>query len=138
MYYYFKNIDELTIKCAKEAAVIISNEFIFPTLEGIFNQTIQYDEIVTNAKKMNKTMAFLIQVYTEPSYKKDVQEYFGKLSQDYIDNTVRNSNYSLVKCKDIVPYIQLYITLLTNFMIFEDTNFLKPQMDALQKIVFED
>lgn len=132
IYYYFKSKEDLVIACAEEAAIQLEDTLI-PLQENLDN----LDELTLNLKRKcdenAATMKFLAQVFTVEKYSEQLKSVLSNMAKRYKKYAEIFAEKLCVNVNEIEPYIYMCITAATDYMIFGDITYIKPQFELLKK-----
>lgn len=132
IYYYFKSKDDLVIACAEEAAFRLENQLIAPLVHQLNNIDDLFFNLQIKADEMASLMRFLVKAFATPKYHEKLIPTLDGISKRYkkyaeMFAEVLDADISLVE-----PYVYMGITAATNYMIFGDNSFIKPQFDLIK------
>ena len=133
IYYYFKSKDDLVIACAEEAAITMETQLIAP----LINQLNDPDEMVNRLRKkadeFAPLMRFLAQAFATPKYHEKLIPTLSDISKRYRRYAEKFAEALNTNVETIEPYVYIGITAATNYMIFGDNSFIKPQFDLIKQ-----
>jgi len=138
LYYYFKSKDDVVLACAERAVRLISDNIMLPTIQEIIESTFDVNKFMSKAKEIIPMMNFLIQVYSESTYREEMTPFFSKANDMYQKYAERIASKADMDIELLRPYISSCITTISNYMIFNDETYLAPQfgliMDGIDKV----
>lgn len=128
LYYYFDSKDEVVILCAEEAALRLESA-LFPSAIALINEPdYMITQLLSKAKEMAPTMRFLVSVCASERYKDAMKAVLDKLAERYSIYTLKIANLLNCSSEEIEPYVYMTITTIANYMIFNETELIKPQI----------
>ncbi len=137
MYHYFSSKDEAVILCAEEAALRLERALIPQAIADMDDLDFMMDRLKQNADRMAPTMQFLVSVCTSKRYKKDMQPVLERLARRYACYAQQVASKIDCRKEDIELYVYMMITAVSNYMIFSEDVFVRPQVeiakDALER-----
>ena len=133
IYYYFKSKDDLVVACAEEAAFQLETQLIVPLKDELSNPTKMMADLQKKCDKLAPNMKFLAQAFTDDKYHKKLYPFLAAMTERY-------KNYAQIfadalgrDVDEIEPYVYIGITAATNYMIFGENAYIKPQFDLIKK-----
>ena len=132
LYYYFSSKDEAVILCAEEAALRLENAPLLPALKDLSNPDLMVNRLQSRADEMAPTMRFLDSVCASKRYKDSVKPVLDRLSKRYEQYAERIAKMLNCEAKEILPYVYMAITALTNYMIFKEDEIVYPQIQIIK------
>lgn len=132
MYYYFQTKEDLIVACAEEATIRLENSLIVPALKEIKEPHKMLVRLVTKSEEMAPTMKLLIQVCAMPKYSVLVQPVIDGLTNRYVIYAEKLADRLKCEKEEIEPYMYMTITALTNYMIFSEKDYIKPQIEMVE------
>ena len=135
LYYYFSSKDEAVVLCADEAAVRIEKALIEPAIQELQNPECMMKRLKERADKMAPTMRFLVSVCANRQYRLEMKPALDRLSHRYTFYAQKVAQKLNCKLEEIEPYVYMTITAITNYMIFEEENFIIPQIQIVEEAV---
>lgn len=95
------------------------------------------DELTLNLKRKCDenavTMKFLAQVFTVEKYSEQLKSVLSNMAKRYKKYAEIFAEKLCVNANEIEPYIYMCITAATDYMIFGDITYIKPQFELLKK-----
>lgn len=137
LYYYFRSKDEAVIECAEEASFQLENELIVTALSDMNNPKQMIDNLQIRALKFAPVMKFLVQVCSSNQYKDAMRAALDRLSERYTEYAELFSSRLNCDTSEIEPYVYMCITAITNYMVFEELQYVKPQLEIIKNMLIE-
>lgn len=132
IYYYFKSKDDLVVACAEEAAMQLERVLI-PLQEDLNDLDSVTKTLQKKCDLMAPKMKFLAQTFTVDKYRKQLKPLLDAMSQRYREYAEAFAERFGREVDEVAPYIYMGITAATDYMIFGDASYIKPQFDLLKK-----
>lgn len=132
IYYYFKSKDDLVVACAEEAALQIEKVLI-PLHEDLNDLDNVTKFLQKKCDLMAPKMKFLAQTFTVEKYREKLKPLLDAMSKRYTEYAEAFAKSFNRDVEDVAPYIYMGITAATNYMIFGDASYIKPQFDLLKR-----
>lgn len=132
IYYYFRTKDELIIACAEEAVLRVENKLFIPALSEVKNPKQMIENLQLNALKMSSTMKFFVSVCTDKRYSEQMKPVLERKSARYTQYYVNFAKALKADEKEVAPFIYMLITAISNYMVFQESSFVLPQLRAVQ------
>lgn len=133
MYYYFPSKEDAVVACAEEAAIRLENNLIMPALKDVSNPERLIKRLGSRAEEMAPTMKFLVQVCAVPKYEELIRPTLDRLSQRYDHYAQLFAEKIGCSKEEIEPYMYMSITAVTNYMVFNEKAYIRPQMQMAQQ-----
>ena len=137
LYYYFSTKDELVISCAEEATMRLETSLIHSAIKEIGSP----DSMLADLRKMSDEMAplmkFLASVCVAPRYRESVRPTLNRLSERYVYYAELFAEKLGCQTEEIEPYVYMGITAASNYMIFGENSFIRPQMNMIKSKINE-
>lgn len=132
MYVYFDSLDQLIIQSTAHCMAKVEDEFMAlspkdPADIKRFLEEVPY----WTAKKHGKKYRFMYQVYTSPKYLAYGKEFFKGVEQRYTEYAKQLELRLGIPWQIIQPMIFTFVRASVHYALFEDEDYLKPQMDML-------
>lgn len=137
IFYYFDTKDELIIACAEEAAFRLEEKLIAPLIKELDKPDEMMDKLQKKADEMAPLMRFLASAFTSPKYHEKLLPTLSKISERYKHYAENFAKALNVPIEQIEPYVYIGITAATNYMIFGDNSFIKPQFDLIKEKIID-
>lgn len=137
LYYYFSSKDEAVILCSEEAALRLENALLLPALKDLSNPDLMMNRLQSRADEMAPTMRFLASVCASKRYKDSIKPVLDGLSKRYGQYAERIAKILNCEAKEILPYVYMAITSLTNYMIFKEDEIVYPQIQIIKSKLTE-
>ena len=137
IYYYFKSKDDLVIACAEEAASQLEKTLIGPLKNEIKDPDKMMADLQVRCDQMAPTMRFLTQVFAVDKYREKLHPFLTAQAARY---KLYAEDFAQVlgwPPEQMEPYVYIGITAATNYMIFGENSYIKPQFDLLKKLLKE-
>lgn len=132
IYYWFEDKDDAVIACAEEAAFRLEDTLIMPALKDIDNPDRMMKRLKSRADEMAPTMRFFVCVCASKKYKERMQPALDRLTDRYEKYAKKFSEALNCNFDEIAPYVYLAITTVTDYMIFGETKYIKPQIEMIK------
>lgn len=132
LYYYFESKDEAVILCAEEAALRLETNLIDPAIKDITDPDLMMKRLQSRADEMSPTMRFLVSVCVSETYKDQIKPVLDRLSGRYQQYAERIAKALKCDLQDILPYVYMGITAVTDYMIFREDEMVYPQIQILK------
>lgn len=132
MYYYFKSKDDLIVACAENAALRLEKVLV-PLGEDLNDLDSVTKTLQKRCDKMAPYMKFLAQTFTVDKYREKLKPVLYAMSKRYTEYAKAFAEHFGRDFDDVAPYIYMGITAATDYMIFGDASYIKPQFDLLKK-----
>lgn len=132
IYYYFKSKDDLVIACAEEAACRLENQLIAPLVYQLGDMDAMFVNLQIKADEMAPLMRFLVKAFSTPKYHDKLLPTLEGISRRYKKYVEMFAKALDADIPMIEPYVYMGITAATNYMIFGDNSFIKPQFDLIK------
>ena len=137
LYYYFESKDEAVILCAEEATLRLETNLIAPAIKEITNTDVMMKRLQSRADEMSPTMRFLVSVCVSETYKDKIKPALDRLSgryEQYAERIAKELNCDL---QEILPYVYMGITTVSDYMIFKEDNIIYPQIQIIKNKLTE-
>lgn len=135
IYYYFSSKDEIVVACAEKAIIRLEDAIIHPAIRSIELPDVLIDELYEHATQMAPTMRFFSQVCSVEEYRGIIAPTLYRLFRRYKLYAEMFSHSLDCEIKDIEPYVFIAVTAITNYMIYEEDSYIKPQMNMIKERV---
>ena len=132
LYYYFDSKDEAVILCAEAAALRLENNLILPAIKDITNPDLMMKRLQSRADEMSPTMRFLVSVCVSETYKDQIKPVLDRLSGRYAQYAGRVAKAMKCDVQEILPYVYMAITAVTDYMIFREDDMVYPQIQIIK------
>lgn len=133
IYYYFKSKDDLVVACAEEAAYQLETNLIVPLKNELDNPNQMMIDLQHKCDAMAPNMKFLAQAFTVEKYHKKLLPILTAMSERYKKYAQVFADILGRDVEEVEPYVYIGITAATNYMIFGENSYIKPQFDLLKK-----
>lgn len=137
IYYYFKSKDDLIVACAQEAALQLEQGLI-PLQEDMDDLDAVTKNLKRKCDRMAPKMKFLAQTFTVEKYREKLQPVLDAMSARYEAYARAFAERFDREFEDVAPFIYMGITAATDYMIFGDASYIKPQFELLKKHLRQD
>lgn len=132
IYYYFKSKDELVVACAEEAAFQLETQLIMPLRTELTNPNEAMKNLQLKCDKLAPKMKFLAQAFTVEKYHKKLFPFLTAMSERYKNYAQTFADILGRNVTELEPYVYMGITAATNYMIFGENSYIKPQFDLIK------
>lgn len=136
IYYYFKSKDDLVVACAEEAALQLERVLV-PLDDDLSDLDSVTKTLQSRCDDMAPKMKFLTQTFTVEKYREKLKPVLGAMSKRYREYAVLFAERLRRDVDEVEPYIYMGITAATDYMIFGDVSYIKPQFDLLKRFLGE-
>ena len=133
IYYYFRTKDDIVTACAEVATLRLEMNLIFPALADIEHPDEFIDRLVSRADEMAPTMKFLATICATEKYKDSLKSVLDRLSKRYKIYAERFAKKIKCDVSDVETFLYICITSITNYMIFEETSYVFPQLEMVRE-----
>lgn len=133
IYYYFNTKDDLVVACAEEAARQLEMKLIYPLKKELHNPNQMMSDLQTKCDILAPTMWFLVQAFTDEKYHKKLLPFLTAMSERYKKYAQMFAEILGRDVNEIEPYVYMGITAATNYMVFGENSYIKPQFDLIKK-----
>lgn len=137
LYYYFGSKDEAVLACAEEAAVRLEDRLITPVFRDLGNPDRMMDLLKSRADEMAPTMKFLAQVCSIPRYREKMEPALIRLCNRYEHYAEMFAEKLNCSVNEILPYVYVCITAVSNYMIFGETAYIEPQIELVKNELYK-
>ncbi len=132
IYWWFKDKDEVVLACAEEAAIRLETALIIPALGDMRDPERLMSSLKTRADKMRPMMKFFACVCSCSKYEERLQPVLDRLSERYEKYARRFSKELNCAFDEVAPYVYFAITTVTDYMIFGEAKYIKPQIELIK------
>ena len=132
IYYWFEDKDDAVVARAEEAALRLENALLLPALKDLSNPDLMMNRLQSRADEMVPTMRFLASVCASKRYKDSVKPVLNRLSKRYEQYAERIAKILNCEAKEILPYVYMGITAVTDYMIFREDDMVYPQIQIIK------
>lgn len=132
IYYYFKTKDDLIVACAEEAALQLEKNLI-PLQEDLNDLDSVTKLLQQKCDVMAPKMKFLAQTFTVEKYREKLEPVLNAMSKRYEEYAKAFAKRFNRDFDDVAPYIYIGITAASDYMIFGDASYIKPQFELLKQ-----
>lgn len=133
IYYYFKSKDDIVTACAEAAILRLEMNLVFPALADIEYPDKFINRLVSRADEMAPTMKFLATICATERYKMQLKPVLNRLSGRYVVYAERFAKKIKCDVSDVETFLYICITSITNYMIFEETSYVFPQLEMVRE-----
>lgn len=132
LYYYFNSKDDAVLACAEEAAVRLEDRLITPVFKDIDDPDRMMKRLKARAEEMAPTMKFLAQVCSSSKYREKMEPALVRLCQRYEHYAEKFAQRLNCSVEEVLPYVYICITAVSNYMIFGEQAYIVPQMAVIK------
>lgn len=132
MYYYYSSKDELVVACADEAVQRIEKNLIAIALRELRTPAALMKQLQKKAIELAPTMKFFASVCSDRRYEEPIKPVLQRMGERYSKYCERFSDVLNCRLEEVAPYVHMCIIAISNYMIFEETSFVAPQIKAVQ------
>lgn len=133
LYYYFSAKDDAVIACAEEAAVRLETNLIYAALAELDTPEKMMDHLQSISNEMAPLMKFLASVCVTPRYELAIRPALDRLARRYKQYAEKFAEKLGCPVERIEPYVYMGITAASNYMLFNENSYIKPQMDMIKE-----
>ncbi len=133
IYYYFKSKDDLVVACAEEAAFQLETQLIVPLKTELANPNKMMADLQLKCDELAPNMKFLAQAFTVEKYHKKLLPFLTAMSERYKKYAQTFADVLGRNVSEIEAYVYMGITAATNYMIFGENSYIKPQFDLIKQ-----
>lgn len=133
MYSYFQNKDDAVIACAETAAKRLEDELIAVAMNNITSPNTMVTKLCEKARQLAPMMRFFTQVCATEKYEERIRPVLSGLSSRYEDYAKRFARELNVSVDTVLPYVYICITAITNYMVFQEDDYVIPQLSLVAK-----
>ncbi len=141
IFHYFESKDQIVIQSTACCMAKVEDDFMANAPENIADVRRFLKEIpYWTAKKHGAKYRFMYQVYTSPKYRKYGTEFFGGVTKRYAEYAKILETKLGIPGSVIQPLIYMFIRASVHYALFEDEEYLKPQIeliDAMLPLILE-
>lgn len=132
IYYYFKSKDDLVVACAEEAALQLEKGLI--PLEDNLDDLDQFmRDLRKKCDLMAPKMKFLAQTFTVPQYHDKLAPLLPAAVKRYKEYAIALAEKLGRDVAELEPYVYTGISAATDYMIFGEIAYIKPQFDRIKQ-----
>lgn len=133
IYYYFDTKDDLVVACAEEAARQLEIQLILPLKTELQYPNKMMKDLQAKCDVLAPTMKFLVQAYTDEKYHEKLLPSLTAMSDRYKKYAQMFAEILDRDISEVEPYVYMGITAATNYMVFGENSYIKPQFDLIKK-----
>lgn len=133
IYYYFRTKDDLVTACAEEAARQLETRLIMPLKNALHDPSQMMKDLQSLCDEYAPMMKFLVQAFTVEKYHEKLLPFLTDMSSRYKKYAEMFADILGKDIKEIEPYVYIGITAATNYMVFGENSYIKPQFDLIKK-----
>lgn len=133
IYWWFKDKDEVVVACAEEAAILLEDTLITPAMKDMRDPDKLMEKLKLRADEMRPTMKFFASVCTCSKYEKRLQPVLDRLAERYERYARCFADELHCKTDQVAPYVYFAITTVTDYMIFGEAKYIKPQIELIKE-----
>lgn len=135
IFHYFATKDEIIIKSTAYCMAKVEDDFMMNAPKDVadikrFLQEIPY----WTAEKHGAKYRFMYQVYTSPKYRKYGKEFFAGVTKRYTEYAKSLEPKLGISWQVIQPLIYTFVRACVHYALFEDEEYLKPQLALIEKM----
>lgn len=136
IFHYFKTKDEIIIDSTAYCMAKVEDDFME-------NAPKDFDDIKRflkdipywTAEKHGKKYRFMYQAYTSPKYRKYGTEFFAGVRERYTEYSKSLEPKLEIPWQAILPLIYMFVRASVHYALFEDEEYLKPQLELIDKVL---
>ena len=133
LYYYFDSKDDVVLACAEEAAVRLEDHLITRAFEDLDDPDKLMKNLKLRADEMAPTMKFLAQVCSTSKYRPKMEPALSRLCKRYEHYAERFAEKLHCSVEEVLPYVYVGITAISNYMIFGEQDYIVPQLALIKR-----
>lgn len=136
IFHYFSTKDEIVIKSTAYCMAKVEDDFMANAPKDVkdirrFLKEIPY----WTAEKHGAKYRFMYQVYTSPKYRKYGTEFFNGVTKRYTDYAKSLEPKLGIPWQVIQPLIYIFVRACVHYALFEDEEYLKPQIALIENMM---
>lgn len=136
IFHYFPTKDEIVIKSTAYCMAKVEDDFMANAPKDVkdirrFLKEIPY----WTAEKHGAKYRFMYQVYTSPKYRKYGTEFFNGVTKRYTDYAKSLEPKLGIPWQVIQPLIYIFVRACVHYALFEDEEYLKPQIALIENMM---
>ena len=135
LYYWFKNKDEIISEATNYGLRQIIDDLFTRAYEHLNNLDFLFKQFPSVIIEYKSKLRIIYQVLTSPQYGERLRESCSDLSLAYASYGRVLSDRMGCDYKKLVPYVQLSISAITNFILWEDDAKLRSQLSEIHSQV---
>lgn len=135
LYYWFKNKDEIILDATIFGLRQIIDDLFTRAYEYLNNMELLFKRFPAAVIEYKSKLRIIYQVLTSPQYGEQLRESGSDLSLAYASYGRVLSDRLGCDYKELVSYVQLSISAITNFILWEDEKKLIVQLEGIRKSV---
>lgn len=136
IFHYFKTKDEIIIKSTAYCMAKVEDDFMAKAPKDAEDISRFLREVpYWTAKKHGKKYRFMYQVYTSPKYRKYGTEFFAGVRERYTRYAQELCPKLSLPCEVVQPMIYIFVRACVHYALFEDEEYLKPQIALIEKML---
>ena len=132
LYYYFPTKDDVVVACVEAAIRRLEEALILPVKKEIFNPAEMMKRLLSRADEMAPVYQFVVTVCSDQQYRDKTKPILDALGERYVYYSEVFSKLLNCKVQELMPFVYMSITAITNYMIFREESFVAPQLKAVQ------
>ena len=136
IFHYFSTKDEIIIKSTAHCMAKVEDDFMANAPENAADIRRFLKEIpYWTAEKHGAKYRFMYQVYTSPKYRKYGTEFFSGATKRYTEYAKLLEPKIGIPWQVIRPLIYMFVRACVHYALFEDEEYLKPQLALIEEIL---
>ncbi len=136
IFHYFQTKDEIIIESTAYCMAKVEDDFMANAPTDLADvERFLRDIPYWTAKKHGEKYRFMYQVYTSPKYRKYGTEFFKGVTKRYTEYAKSLESKLGIPWQIIQPLIYTFVRASVHYALFEDEEYLKPQLRLLETSV---
>lgn len=135
LYYWFKDKDELIVDATEFGLHYIVEKLFRYALDNINNVEYLCNEFYKIADEYKMELRLILQIVNSPKYGERIREHSGSLSRIYDEYTDELAEAINVNCSDIRGVVDLFISTITYYVMWEDKDKLQHEIDKIKELL---
>ncbi len=136
IFHYFSTKDEIVIKSTAYCMAKVEDDFMANAPKDVKDISRFLKEIpYWTAEKHGAKYRFMYQVYTSPKYRKYGTEFFNGVTKRYTDYAKSLEPKLGIPWQVIQPLIYIFVRACVHYALFEDEEYLKPQIALIENMM---
>ena len=136
LYVYFDNLDQLILESTAYCMAKVEDDFMAWAPQGPGDVEEFLDKVPKwTAEKHGKKYRFMYQVYTSPKYLEYGKKFFVGVTERYTQYAKELEPKLGISWQLIQPMIYMMVRASVHYALFEEDEYLKPQIDLIKKML---
>ncbi|MEE1225211.1 MAG: TetR/AcrR family transcriptional regulator [Clostridia bacterium] len=135
VYYWFENKDDLFISTAEYGLMKVVNSIFEYVFETIHDHEYFFKKSLDELGKYARQLRLIYQMATSPVYGDRLRKKSAGLDDFYAQSIERIAKEIKVSVDDLTPIIFMYISVILDYMVWDDKKVTQMQIDYLYEIL---